>query len=334
MYLARRVIDNQLHYILCESYDNGTCLTNRDLINLGPRPDQYIRYTGGSSFHLRDSLLRRLDELGVQAGYSEIERFFLPFLDPYVRDKIAPFQDRQQYRNWKPMSGHDRGRVLEQTHVFDRRRIHYLRFGQVDQRRLDRSVTLYKLLLDKSRDEIEQTIIAQEQDLSPGEYCRYVYTIFDLQRFFRESYARTMPQALDQERLDELFVRELCGLDRDEAFWRGYRRGPGLVPYLIRYLVMYFDYDFPGRRTWDEFARLFGGDGYRARPGTPGRRMSVNQASTVFGVSRGELAAMDKKALTRLYRKKAKEIHPDQGGDHEQFIRLTEAYNELLRGRR
>lgn len=334
MYLARRVIDNQLHYILCESYDNGICLTNRDLINLGPRPDQYIRYTGGSSFHLRDSLLRRLEELGVKAGYNEIERFFLPFLDPYVRDKIAPFQDRQQYRNWKPMSGHDRGRVLEQTHVFDRRRIHYLRFGQVDQRRLDRSVTLYKLLLDKSRDEIEQTIIAQEQDLSPGEYCRYVYTIFDLQRFFRESYARTMPQALDQERLDELFVRELCELDRDQEFWRGYRRGDGLVPYLIRYLVMYFDYDFPGRRTWDEFARLFGGDGYRTRPGVPGRRMSVNQASTVFGISRGELAAMDKKALTRLYRKKAKEIHPDRGGDHERFIKLTEAYNELLRGRR
>ena len=34
--------------------------------------------------------------------------------------------------------------------------------------------------------------------------------------------------------------------------------------------------------------------------------------------------------LTRLYRQKAHELHPDKGGDSEQFIRLTAAYEELL----
>jgi len=334
MYIARRVIDNRIHYVLCESYDTGSGLSNRDLISLGPEPDRFIRYTGGSSFHLRESLLERLRELGVETPYAEIERFFLPFLKPYVRDKIAPFQDRQRYRNWRPMNRSDRERVLRETHIFDRRRIHYLRFGQVDQRRLDRSVTLYKHLLDKSRDELEQYIIGQEQDLRPGEYCRYVYTIFDLQRFFRESYARTMPHALDRERLDELFLREVCALDQDPSFWRGFRRDGRMAPYLVRYLVMYFDYDFPGGRSWQEFARLFGQADDRRRSRGTTRRMSVNTAASVFGVSRRELADMDKKQLTRLYRKKAKEMHPDQGGDHDRFIELTAAYNELLHSRR
>jgi predicted 2-oxoglutarate/Fe(II)-dependent dioxygenase YbiX len=35
--------------------------------------------------------------------------------------------------------------------------------------------------------------------------------------------------------------------------------------------------------------------------------------------------------LSRLYRRRAQELHPDKGGDHETFLRLTAAYHKLLR---
>ncbi len=333
MYLARRVIDNRLHYVLCESYDNGGCLTNRDLVQLGPRPEQFITYGGGSSFHIDDRLFDRLGQLGVTASYEEVEQFFLPFLDPYIRAKIDHFRDRAKYRTWRPMPAADKKRVLRQIHTFDRRRIHYLRFGQIDQRRLDNSVTLYRQLLDKSRDELEQLIIAQEQDLSPAEYKRYIFTVFDLQRFFKQSYARSMPHILDQNEVDTFFLEEVCRLDRDKQFWKGLDRQERLPPYLIRYMVMFFDYDFPGSESWNDFARLFSESRRNARR-QRGRSMSINDATTVFGVSRAELATMNKKQLTAIYRKKAHKLHPDKGGDHDLFIELTAAYNELLRGRR
>jgi DnaJ-class molecular chaperone len=61
--------------------------------------------------------------------------------------------------------------------------------------------------------------------------------------------------------------------------------------------------------------------------------MSMREVTTVFGVSQSKLSAMSRSALTRLYRKKAQQMHPDKGGDHEQFIELTTAYNELLRSK-
>ena len=334
MYLARRVINNRLHYVLCESYDDGVCLTNRDLVPLGPHPEIYITYGGGSSFYIDDRLFDRLRQLGVTASYEDVESLFLPFLDPYIRSKIDYFQTRVRYSNWRPMSAADKARVLGETHVMDRRRLHYLRFGQVDQRRLDNSVTLYKQLLDKSRDEREQLMITQEQELSPAEYKQYIFTIFDLQRFFKQSCTRSMPHVLDQNKLDEFFLAEVCRLDQDAVFWQGLDRGDGLAPYLIRYLVMFFDYDFPGTRSWNDFARLFDRShrNARRRRGVPS--MSIDAAGTVFGISRAKLSAMDKKQLTALYRKKAHKLHPDKGGDHNLFIELTAAYQELLRGRR
>jgi hypothetical protein len=231
------------------------------------------------------------------------------------------------------MSARDKGRVLADTHAFDRRRIHFLRFGQVDQRRLDNSLTLYNKLLDKSRDELEHFIMEQEQELSPAEYKRYVFSIFDLQRFFGESYSRTHPDVLDGTRLDALFVEEICTLNQDELFWQGFTRKDLLPPYLVRYVVMYFDYSFSEEGKWDDYVRSFADSRRRARASKSTHSMTMDEASTVFGVSRAELARMDKKELTKIFRKKAHEYHPDKGGDHERFIELSAAYKELLRTR-
>ena len=42
---------------------------------------------------------------------------------------------------------------------------------------------------------------------------------------------------------------------------------------------------------------------------------------------------MSRRNLARLYRRKAQELHPDKGGDHDQFVRLTRAYNELMKSK-
>ena len=91
MYLARRVIDNRLHYLLRESYLDGDVYRNRDLLELGSDPAGYIVYPGGSSFYIDDRIFDRLKKNGIDADYDEVESFFLPFLDPYIRSRIDPF---------------------------------------------------------------------------------------------------------------------------------------------------------------------------------------------------------------------------------------------------
>jgi curved DNA-binding protein CbpA len=39
---------------------------------------------------------------------------------------------------------------------------------------------------------------------------------------------------------------------------------------------------------------------------------------------------MDKRTLTRKFRKLARTHHPDKGGNHDRFVELSEAYQALL----
>jgi DnaJ-class molecular chaperone len=48
-------------------------------------------------------------------------------------------------------------------------------------------------------------------------------------------------------------------------------------------------------------------------------------------VTAAVLKAMSRRELTRLFRQKAREHHPDTGGQAESFIRLQEAYQSLVR---
>lgn len=56
-----------------------------------------------------------------------------------------------------------------------------------------------------------------------------------------------------------------------------------------------------------------------------------DRAGQSFGVSEAELRKMDRREFIRLYRKKAKEMHPDRGGEHSDFIELTRVYKYLLK---
>lgn len=335
MYLARKTVNRKTSFIIRESFSEAGCLSHRDLLDLGGRPQQYIVYSGSYSFYIDDWVAGELVKKGVDPDPFELERLFFPFLDPGVRYRINSFADRAGYRNWKPLSGERKKRILRETHVFDRRRLHFLRFGQTDQRRLDKPSSLYNVLLDKSRDEIEQYILQQEQRLRPNEFKLYLYAIFDLQRFFTESFALSMPEALDAEKMDVHFIEQVCRLDRDEHFWEGLpRRTDRLPEYLARYVIMYFDYSFSTGSGWEEYVRSFMDSRRRFVPPARSKRMTLSEVSTVFGVSRAELSALSRRELKRLFRKKARELHPDQGGDHDKFIELADAYNEIMRTKR
>lgn len=331
MYLARTIIRNRWHFILRESYLENGCYRSRDLLELGPDPRRYVKYAGGSNFFLDDWVVDSLRKKGVELDPFELERLFFPYLDPLVRRRMEMFIDRQTYRRWKPISAAMRRKILESTHEFDRRRVHFLRFGQIDQRRLDRPAAIYRVLLDKSRDEIEQYFLSEEHVLRPHEYKSYMYAIFDLQRFFTESFASTMPEALSEEKLDQHFIEQICRLDGDNKFWEGLRRDARLSGYLVRYVIMYFDYVFPSGRGMEEYIRNFMDARRRYVPRRSGVRVSMAEAATIFGISRPELGALTRIQLKRLFRRKAREMHPDKGGSHEKFIELVNAYQEILR---
>ncbi|MCG8683734.1 MAG: J domain-containing protein, partial [Desulfobacterales bacterium] len=67
---------------------------------------------------------------------------------------------------------------------------------------------------------------------------------------------------------------------------------------------------------------------FATRPPKPS--VSVVKARNLFGLTKEEVKTMDKKALTKKFRRLAREHHPDKGGDHNKFVELNEAYQALL----
>ncbi|MBW1818220.1 MAG: J domain-containing protein, partial [Deltaproteobacteria bacterium] len=49
----------------------------------------------------------------------------------------------------------------------------------------------------------------------------------------------------------------------------------------------------------------------------------------ILNITLEDFADMDRKALIRRYRRQAKTVHPDKGGDEKAFVRLTNAYECL-----
>jgi hypothetical protein len=109
--------------------------------------------------------------------------------------------------------------------------------------------------------------------------------------------------------------------------------GDRLSDYLVRYVLMYFDHDYAPRSAAAEFIRDFMNRhrGYRPPESVI---VSMQEISRIFGKSREALKKMNRRDLGRLYRQRAHELHPDKGGDHEDFVMLNEAYHKLLRARR
>lgn len=59
----------------------------------------------------------------------------------------------------------------------------------------------------------------------------------------------------------------------------------------------------------------------------------MEEVAAVFGDSLENLRRMNRRELTKRYRKRAQQLHPDKGGSHDAFIRLYRSYRILLRRR-
>lgn len=304
MYLARKITRDGVRYIMRQTYQDGGVYRSKKLFDLGTSPENYIKYSGEVHYEVDEEVIQALNEQGISYAEAELEDLFFPFLDPYVRIKLEPFRNRHRYRSWEPMSGKLRKQAIDTTHIFDRRRIHFLRFGHCSGNTVDKSPPLYKVLLEKSRDEIEQLIILRENELQPRELDNYLFSIFDLGRFFREHHARAYPSALNRNKVDTFFLQEFCNLDKDPLFWTGFDRSEQVPGYLRRYLFLYFDHAGNSDMTWHNMGQRFRRARRRYQPSQGEKKMSVSEATAVFGITQQELSQLSRKALTSLYRKK------------------------------
>ena len=147
-----------------------------------------------------------------------------------------------------------------------------------------------------------------------------------------------MPAAIDPVKVDHYFVEELCLLNSDENYFRGlnYNDIDTLHPYLIRYLIMYFDNDYDLGTIWNSYFDDFvsGHRSYRPPNGGEDIFRSEKEACNCLGISPARLKKMNQQELTRCYRKLAKETHPDRGGDKGKFIEVREAYELLIKKKR
>ena len=332
MYLFRQTVQGKTRYAIRETYRKAGVLTSRELFDLGSDPAGYIHYPGGNAFYIDLDVEDQLASMGVDTGNDELEDIFWPFVRPDIRRAVEHFRHRKRVRN---ISGIESSQLsAADFHLFDKRRLFYLKTGRADQKRLGLvPAKHFKVLAEKSRDELEQQFLEMERILKPREIKTYVYVAFDLQQFFNSSFARSSPELLDQTDVDRYFIRELCRLNDDAQFWEGVQKDNHLHRYLARYVVMFFDYDYPGHDLAAEFLQQFINSRRRYRP-PPKVAVKMEEASRIFGKSISALKQMSRSEFARLYRKKAMELHPDQGGDHDKFVQLTNAYHGLMAKKR
>ncbi len=333
MYLARTQVSSRRRYVLRESVQEDGFYHHRDIFDLGFNPSEFIVYPGGNAYYIDEVVEERLDQLGVETQQDELDDLFWPYVKPRIRRAVESFRQRGRvYRDRAALGSVEKKKIHLRTHIFDKRRIHFLKSGRSDQRGLGRMpAELLRWLQDKSRDEIEQQFMQEERVLRLCELKTYVYVIFNLKRFFSTILAERAPETLDQKELDTCFVKEICRLNRSAEFWGDPDHGSWLHEYLVRYLITYFDTEFSHGRYLQDELRAFINRHRAYRPPTKHPNVSMSEASALFGVAQDMLEKMTLVALTRRYRRLALKHHPDRGGDPEMFIRITEAYRSMAR---
>lgn len=331
MYLARLHIGGVTRYFLRQSYfdERQDCYCFRQIFEFGPAPHDFIDHTDDQGPGFASELVEAVARAGAGSrAINVLEILLREFFTLEERRQLDRFRRTAPIRNL-PFSAADEKRLEREIHLFDRKRLYFLRYGAVDQSRLARMHRkLCRPLFGQCRDEREFSFREQEKILSPAEYRSYIFAIFDLQRFFSESFARWLPEALDQTMLGERLVEEICRLNADGDFWAGMPANSSLHPHLQPYLVMFFDYGYPERSFAEDFARQFA-DRHRSFRWPENTQPAGEKILTLFGKNMEELRRLSKRDLTRLYRQRAKDLHPDSGGDHQRFVELNAVYEGL-----
>jgi hypothetical protein len=321
MYLARRQIHRKTHYIIRQSVAGPGCMQSRDLFDLGTDPTRFIHYPGGNSYYVDLCIEESIRRQGVAVSQNDLEAIFFEFLAPETQRVITGF-DRGARR--RPPS------MLSETcrppHIFDKRRYHYLRFGSRDRQYIHRvPEKIFRPLLKKSRDELEQYFLSAEKILRPAERFNYVMVIFELKS--RVATALSNPGGMRQ--LDAHFIDRLCSLNEDPLYTAGLPEFQGLYEHLAKYAVLFFDAETSHLPDHADDIRSFM-NRHRVYMPPPKVRIKIREAEQLFGHTWKELQRMDRSSLTRRYRQLALEHHPDHGGSGEVFRNLTAYYKALL----
>ncbi len=82
MYLAQKIINKKIHYIIRESYWDEKYFISRDSFDLGSNPAKYIIYPGGNAYYIDEKVENRLNSLGVKPDFDELDNIFWRFLKP------------------------------------------------------------------------------------------------------------------------------------------------------------------------------------------------------------------------------------------------------------
>ncbi len=320
MYLARKRTSQGFRYYLRVSIKEGPFWKAREVVDLGWDPSVYLRYPGGRSFYVDEELEERIRAQGVETDQWELERLFFRFVKPEIREYLYPYVYRHPRKESRPSRKEQLSRQAR-YHPFDCRRLLFLKLGSANLGVLKRRPFYFlNVLYEKSRDEIEQLIWDREDRLRPREVIPYLYQALGLEKYFSGKLTRHVPEAQLLEDLDRAFLEALCNLARDESYRMGLSEEEVLKEYLSRYVILYFDHTEAQRRLIEERAQ-----------GEHFRREVLWRAARYFGLSPSVLRKLSREELLSLFRQKAKELHPDQGGDKEAFIELHEIFEALMK---
>jgi hypothetical protein len=331
MYIARqRQKDGNIKYFIKHSYqDESDTWLSKSLFNLGHDPEEYIVYVGDRAFYIDPAVEEAISSQGVIYNYDELEEIFMPFLEPEIRRVVKQFGKRGGKR--RRYSKVELAAMQKDIHPFDRRRLCFLKFCHTKIEDLsNQPFSFFNILLNKSRDEIEQVLEDMEFMLSPREKREYLYAIFDIPRRFAPKLTRFIPDAQDQDLIDKYLLEEICKLDQDSTFlnqgavpWEA----KGLHPYLQKYLIQYFDVLY----KWPITDGSAGHNTTGHKVWAPPAKSSDEKHFKTMGINANEFSRMGKGEFTFLFRRRAQELHPDKGGNHEAFIALQQAYQILIR---
>lgn len=328
MYLAQTINRNPTRFVLRQSVAADDGFISRDLFDLGSDPRRFIVYPGGNAYYYAEVLMDALEAQGITSADDALDRVLWDFLHPRIQRVISGFQKADStYRR----SG-AKGDAINAPHRFDRQRAYYLRTGRMLPEGARLPPALLRQLVDRSRDEIEQRFLRDENVLRTRERAPYVYAIFGLKGFFQRAAAQAADAdmgPLDVPDLDLYFTDRICDLNKDIGFWAGMQKTEALHPYLQRYAAMFYDSTAPRpsveqERLWSFINR------HRAYRPPPSILKKIQLSEKLFGATWKQLQKMSRSALKRLYRRRVMALHPDHGGDKQDFIQLTASYRYLL----
>lgn len=302
MYISRKITSEGYEYRICESYYDPPYYKSRVLFELGKNPEEFITYYSDVAFSI--DLEEALLKAGRRTNQFELENLFIRFLNREAQRWVTYSINRKNTFS-STVTDDIKDYDINKIHWFDRVRFIALKLDHRDPYRVvNHKFPFLKSLLRKSRDEIENFLWDMEDQLNFRESLNYILSIFSLKR------------ADSFEERDKIFLENLCKISRDPQYFLNLSEKDVLARYLSRYVWIYFDY-LPYRKVPKYYQEL--------------EKNYFFELSKVLNISVEILQRSSKKEILKLFRKKILEVHPDRGGNKEDFIRIRKLMEIYLK---